>query len=102
MRHPLAVTLASSKYLGLHQAAGVSCHHFAFGQEDIEWQIWIDVGAQPLPRKLAIAYVDDPGVPQCTAVFRRWTLDPKVTEDLFRSKIPAGAKKIDLAAALEP
>ncbi len=86
------------KYLGLHQAAGVPCHHLAFGQEDIEWQIWIDAGAQPLPRKFAIAYIGDPGVPQYTAVFRRWTLEPKVTEELFRFKAPAAAKKIDLAA----
>jgi hypothetical protein len=85
------------KYLGTHQAAGVPCHHLTFGQEGIEWQIWIDAGAQPLPRKLAIAYWDQQGVPQYTAVLRRWTLSPKVTPDQFVFKPPAGAKKVEIA-----
>jgi hypothetical protein len=60
-------------------------------------------GAQPLPRKLAIAYWEQAGVPQYQAVFRRWTLDPKVTADQFTFEVPAGAKRVevkDLAAAL--
>jgi hypothetical protein len=91
------------KYLGVHQAAGVPCHHLSFGQEGVEWQIWIDSGKQPLPRKLAIAYWDQAGVPQYQAVFRRWTLEPKVTAEQFAFKVPAGAKKValeDMASAL--
>jgi hypothetical protein len=30
------------RYLGIHQAAGVPCHHLVFSQDTIEWQIWID------------------------------------------------------------
>jgi hypothetical protein len=56
------------RYLGLHQAAGVACHHLAFSQETIEWQIWIDAGEKPLPRKLVISYVQEPGEPQYSAV----------------------------------
>jgi hypothetical protein len=85
------------KYLGTHQAAGVACHHLTFGQDGIEWQIWIDAGAQPLPRKLTIAYWDQSGVPQYTAVLRRWTLAPKLTPDQFVFHAPAGAKKVEIA-----
>ena len=81
------------KYLGTHLAAGASCHHLTFGQEGIEWQIWIDAGAQPLPRKLTIAYWDQPGVPQYQAVLRRWTLDPKIAAEQFVFRAPAGAKR---------
>ena len=84
------------KYLGLHQAAGVACHHLTFGQDGMEWQIWIDAGAQPLPRKLAIAYWEDAGVPQYQAVLRRWTLEAKVAPDEFVFKAPAGAKRMEL------
>src|SRR5262245_33953472 len=84
------------KYLGLHQAAGVPCHHLSFGQEGVEWQIWIDAGKEPLPRKLAIAYWDQAGVPQYQAILRRWTLEPKVTAEQFTFKVPAGAKKVAL------
>jgi hypothetical protein len=84
------------KYLGVHLAAGVPCHHLSFGQDGVEWQIWIDTGKEPLPRKLAIAYWDQAGVPQYQAVFRHWTLEPKVTPEQFAFKMPAGAKKVAL------
>jgi hypothetical protein len=84
------------KYLGVHRAAGVACHHLSFGQEGVEWQIWIDAGPQPLPRKLAIAYWDQPGVPQYQATFRKWTLEPKPapTAAQFDFKAPRGARKV--------
>ena len=51
-------------YLGLHEAAGVLCHHLSFEQAAIDWQIWIDAGRDPLPRKLVIAYKTEDEVPQ--------------------------------------
>jgi hypothetical protein len=84
------------KHLGTHLAAGVACHHLTFGQEGVEWQIWIDAGAQPLPRKLTIAYWDQPAVPQYQAVFRRWTLDVKVKPDQFVFRPPTGATRVEL------
>src|SRR5512139_1641110 len=54
---PYAVLMAGVtyvRYLGVHQAVGVDCHHLAFSQDTIEWQIWIDAGEKPLPRKLVI------------------------------------------------
>ena len=83
------------RYLGIHQAAGVPCHHLVFSQATIEWQIWIDAGDQPLPRKLVITYVHEPGEPQYSATMRRWNLDPKFPEDLFTFEAPEGAHKID-------
>lgn len=89
------------KYLGQHIAAGVLCHHLTFGQEGIEWQIWIDAGAQPLPRKLTIAYWEQSSVPQYTAVMRRWDLAPKVAPDQFSFRAPAGATKVELRDLVE-
>ncbi len=83
------------RYLGLHQAAGVACHHLAFSQPTIEWQIWIDAGDKPLPRKLVISYVQEPGEPQYSAVIRRWNLESKVPEGLFTFEAPEGARRID-------
>ena len=51
-------------YLGIHEAAGVPCHHLAFEQATIDWQVWIDAGPDPLPRKLVIAYKTEDEVPQ--------------------------------------
>jgi len=90
------------RYLGIHQAAGVACHHLAFSQDTIEWQIWIDAGEKPLPRKLVISYVQEPGEPQYSAIIRRWNLESKVPEGLFTFEAPEGAQKIDAQAMKEP
>jgi len=90
------------EYLGLHQAAGVLCHHLAFSQATVDWQIWIEAGDQPLPRKLVITYVDEPGQPQYAAVIRRITLDPKFPEGLFRFEAPEGATRLDAADVGRP
>jgi hypothetical protein len=84
------------KYLGVHQAAGVPCHHLTFGEAGVEWQIWIDAGPQPLPRKLTIAYWDQPGVPQYRATIQRWDLQPKLSAAQFQFAPPAGAKRLEL------
>ncbi len=54
------------EYLGIHEAAGVPCHHLAFEQATIDWQLWIDAGKDPLPRKLVITYKTEDEVPQYT------------------------------------
>jgi hypothetical protein len=87
------------EYLGIHQAAGVPCHHLAFSQQEVDWQIWIDAGELPLPRKLLISYSEEPGVPQYTATVRRWSLDPKFGDDLFVFEAPEGAKQVPLPPA---
>jgi hypothetical protein len=90
------------RYLGIHQAAGVPCHHLVFSQDTIEWQIWIDASDKPLPRKLVISYVHEPGEPQYSATMRRWNLDPQFPEDLFTFEAPEGAQKIDAKAMKRP
>ncbi len=88
------------EYEGLHQAGGVLCHHLAFSQDEIDWQIWIDAGDEPLPRKLVVNYVNEPGEPQYAAVIRRFSLVPKFPEGLFRFEAPEGAVRIEPAEML--
>ncbi len=90
---PYAVLMAGvtyGRYLGIHQAAGVACHHLAFSQATIEWQIWIDAGDKPLPRKLVISYVQEPGEPQYSAVIRRWTLERQGARGALHVRGPGG------------
>ena len=43
---------------------GRATFHLAFTQKEIDWQIWIEDGPRPLPRKLLITYKNEPGSPQ--------------------------------------
>lgn len=85
-------------YLGIHQAAGVPCHHLAFEQATVDWQIWIDAGPDPLPRKLVITYKTEDEVPQYTATIRTWNLAARLPDALFAFTPPEGATRVDVPA----
>jgi len=85
-------------YLGIHDVGGVPCHHLSFEQATIDWQLWIDAGSDPLPRKLLIAYKTEDEVPQYVVTIRKWNLNAKVPDDLFRFVPPEGAKRVEVTA----
>ena len=86
------------EYVGIHEAAGVSCHHLAFEQATIDWQIWIDAGEQALPRKLVITYKTEDEVPQYTVTIRKWNLDARLPDALFAFAPPEGATRVEVQA----
>jgi hypothetical protein len=85
-------------YLGIHEAAGVPCHHLSFEQATIDWQLWIDAGPEPLPRRLVIAYKTEDEVPQYAVTIRKWNLEAKVPDEIFRFEPPAGARRVEIRA----
>jgi hypothetical protein len=85
-------------YLGIHDVAGVPCHHLAFEQATIDWQIWIDAGPEPLPRKLVIAYKTEDEVPQYAVTIRKWNLRANIPDQLFTFVPPEGATRVEVAA----
>jgi hypothetical protein len=86
----------SGHYLGLHYVRDLKCHHLAFRQQGLDWQVWIEAGDKPLPRKLVITYKELPGHPQFTAVFDNWDMSPRLSDSLFTFKVPRGAKRIEM------
>ncbi|HEG44311.1 MAG TPA: DUF2092 domain-containing protein [Phycisphaerales bacterium] len=82
--------------VGRHAVDGIPCHHLAFTQEHIDWQIWIEDGPRPVPRKLVITYTDEQDWPQYSARFTRWDFQPDHSESYFRFQPPAGADQIDV------
>ena len=71
------------------------CDHYAFRQGTIDWQIWITVGAKPLPRKLVIVNRADDARPQSVSLIE-WNLKPGFTNAVFTFTPPKGAKAIEL------
>jgi hypothetical protein len=85
--------------VGRHAVDGIPCHHLAFLQEYIDWEIWIEDGPQPVPRKLVIRYLDEEGQPQYSARFTRWDFQLHHSEHYFHFHPPAGADEIDVLPA---
>jgi hypothetical protein len=74
---------------------GVRCDHLAFRAPQVDWQIWIQEGDKPLPRKFVITTKDVSGGPQFSVVMTRWNTAPKFPDGLFTFKPPKGAKKVE-------
>ena len=89
-------------YLGIHQVSGIACHHLSFEQETIDWQLWIDAGEMPLPRRLVIAYKTEDEVPQYAVTIVKWNLKADVPEELFQFEPPENSERIDLLGVFEP
>ena len=85
----------SGTYVGLNYVGKVKCHHLAFRQKILDWQIWIDAGDQPLPRKLVITFKRQVDEPQYIALIHRWDVNPKLSDDLFEFQPPEGVRKVD-------
>jgi len=73
---------------------GVRCDHLALRKEDRGIQIWVEQGAKPLPRRVAITYEHEPGQPQFRARLAKWDVAPRIQDSLFAFEPPAGAERI--------
>ena len=74
---------------------GARCDHLAFRAPHVDLQVWIQEGAQPLPRRFIITTRDLPNAPQFAVTVTQWNLKPTFGAQTFTFTPPAGAKKID-------
>lgn len=88
--------IQSSFDAGPEVIQGQDCHHYAFRQDKVDWQVWIRTNGPALPCKLIITSTDDPAQPQYIAVMN-WETDIKVTAADFAFTPREGAHKIELA-----
>lgn len=88
--------ISSGTDIGPTIILGVPCEHLAFSQTNIDWQIWIENGPRPVPRKIVITYKDEEGSPQFTAIFSDWDFLTKLPEFVFNFEPPPGAAKVNV------
>jgi len=74
--------------------SGVLCDHLAFSAPGTDFQIWIERGGKPMPRKLVITSRDVVNAPQFTVLIEDWDLSPAVPDDRFHFEPPADAQAI--------
>ena len=91
----LMSTAIEGKHIGQGVVDGVECEHLAFRTPDTDWQIWIETGAKPVPRKYVITSKTVAGAPQYTLRTRDWKTDA-FADDTFVFKAPEGATKVDI------
>jgi hypothetical protein len=82
--------------IGPSTVDGITCEQYAFRQEGIDWQIWIQLGEFPLPRKLVIRTLTDDAKPQHSEILT-WNLAPSFSNDAFAFVPPPGVGRITIA-----
>jgi len=95
----LTQDVQAGAYLGLERVDDTLCHHLIFRSTDVDWQIWIEEGSRPLPRKLVITSKKMKGGPQYEARLSRWDPAPELADDLFRFTPPEGAVEVSFMGA---
>jgi hypothetical protein len=96
--------ITSATDVGPGSVEGETCEHYAFRQPGLDWQVWIQLGDHPLPRKLVLTTLTDEARPQHTSVLT-WNLAPSYSADAFVFNPPDGAHKIvfaEVKAATDP
>ena len=86
---------SSGFVVGQSIVGSVKCTHLAFRGAEVDWQIWIEDGNKPLPRKFMLTSKQMSGAPQFTVLIRNWDVAPKLTDQEFSFTPPKGAKKIE-------
>ena len=89
--------LTSGYHLGTATIDGAVTDHYVFRQPEIDWEIWIEQGERPIPRKIAIVDRTDPALPGQVARLN-WTLNTPFDASEFAFVPAADAKRISIAA----
>ena len=109
MRLPLAALLStrfeaelqqrvtSLDYVEYTEILPVPAHHLAGRTAAVDFQVWVADGDQPLPLRIVLTYVNEPGQPQFRAQFLDWRLQPPEGAGVFTFTAPADARQIAFA-----
>jgi hypothetical protein len=86
--------LSSAAVIGRVEIAGKTFHHLVFRENDAEWQLWVEAGEKPTPRRVQIVYKNLPRQPRVTVDFSDWNLNAKPPNDFFTFQKPQDAVAI--------
>ncbi len=91
----LVADVMEAKHIGLGMIDGKECNHLAFRNLDTDWQIWVETGERPTPRKLVITSKTMNSAPQYTLRIKEWQTGLAVAADAFAFVPPAGARQLN-------
>ncbi len=97
----LIADVLEAKYMGRGVIGGVECEHLAFRNFDTDWQLWVEAGERPIPRKMVITSKTVNSAPQYTIRITSWKTGVTPEFDAFSFSPPEGAEKLHPHALIE-
>jgi hypothetical protein len=113
MRLPLAMLLLTSfpeeiekhtrdlDYVEWANLDGVPTHHLAGRTEEVDYQVWIAAGADPVPLRAVLTYRTAAGQPEFRAQFSDWDFKLENLDERFAFHPPKDARKIQFQAEMQ-
>jgi hypothetical protein len=89
------------RYIGSEPIDGAQCAHLAFQGKDVDFQIWIEEGPRPLPRRYTIVSKRDPGEPQFSIMMSNWQVNVPLPDSVFAFQAPPGSKRVEFAPVMK-
>jgi hypothetical protein len=88
----LSIGVKSAEYVGVQDLNGTPCHHVAFTQDKVDWELWVKTGDQPLPMKLVASYKTAPKTPRFTWICAKWEINQPQPPGAFAVELPIAQK----------
>jgi len=84
----------SGRVIGKETVAGLPANHLAYQGDDVDWQIWIEDGPQPVPLRFVITTKTVKDRPQFSVQLSNWQTRASLSDAKFQFQQPAGATAV--------
>ena len=91
-------------YAGTENVGETPCHHLAFRDVGVEWEVWLPLQGEPLPTRFKTVGKHRTGQPVTEVTFKNWNLAPQTSDATFTPSVPAeyeGIAIVQRAAAVK-
>jgi hypothetical protein len=88
-------SITAARDVGPSAVGGITCEQYAFRQPGLDWQLWIQSGDYPLPKKVVLTTTTDEARPRYSAVYT-WNLAPSYDASAFTFVPPTDAHRITI------
>ena len=91
-------------YAGTQDVGGTRCYHLAFKDVGADFELWLPIQGEPLPKRFKVVQKGRTGQPVIDVTFNEWNLAPPITDATFKPKLPAdyeGIAMLQRAAAIK-
>ena len=95
----LTEQVTGGRFVGRESINGVAVNHLAFTGEEVDWQIWIQEGSQPLPLRFVITTKTMKSQPEFTVHLSNWEPQASLDDSTFAFQAPSGATRAQAFAA---
>ena len=90
----LTEQVTGGRYIGRETIDGVTAHHLAFEGEQVDWQIWIQDGSQPLPVRFVVTTKGIRSQPQFTVRLSHWEPGARISPVMFQFADLSDARRV--------